>query len=81
MTYKLFLQKFEFWYQNNSEFRDDFKTVENNAKNLLIKKLQQKKGVKLEYALFCSTNLQKFFENNFFCVHFFPIMSTDLKSA
>jgi len=35
----------------------------------------------MEYALFYTTNLQKFFESNFFCVHFFPIRSTDLKSA
>jgi hypothetical protein len=71
-----FFKKFEFWYQNNSEFRADFKTVEKTAKNLLTKK-----GAKLEYALFNTTNLQQFFANNSFCVHFFAIMFTDLKSA
>jgi hypothetical protein len=31
-------------FQNNAEFYADFETVEKNAKNSLIKKLQAKKG-------------------------------------
>jgi hypothetical protein len=37
-----FFTKFEYGYQNNSEFYADFETVDKNAKNLLTKKLQAK---------------------------------------
>ena len=75
-------KKFEYGgYQNNAEFYADFETAEKNAKNLLTKSYKQKKGAKMEHALFYTSNLQKFFANNFFCVHFFPIISMDLKSA
>ncbi len=57
MTYALFLIKFEFGYQNISEFYADFETVEKNAINLLTKKLQEKKCAKLEFVLFYTTNL------------------------
>jgi hypothetical protein len=67
MTLKKIFNKSEFWYQNNSKFCADFKTVEKTAKNL-----PTKKGAKLESVLF-NTKLQKFFENNFFCVHFFKL--------
>jgi hypothetical protein len=36
---------------------------------------------KIGVFLFHTTNLQTFLANNFFWVHFFPIISTDLKSA
>ncbi len=39
-----FCTKFEYGHQNNAEFYADFETVKKNAKNLLIKKLQAKKG-------------------------------------
>ncbi len=58
------------------EFFFDFETVEKNAKNL-----KAKKCTKLEFVFFYTTNLQKFLAKNFFCVHFFPIISMDLKSA
>ncbi len=45
------------------------------------KSYRQKKGAKLGTFLFYTTNLQKFLPNNFFWVHFFKIISTDLKSA
>jgi hypothetical protein len=47
----------------------------------LQKSYSQKKCEKSEILLFCTTNLQKFLANNFFWVVFFPIISTDLKSA
>ncbi len=58
------------------------------GKNSQQKSYKQKKGTKWESFLFytgtgttaLSTNIQKFLANNFFCVHFFPIVSTDLKS-
>jgi hypothetical protein len=52
MTLTFSSKKFEFWYQKNSEFCADFKTVEKNAKNLLKNSYKQKKGAKLEYILF-----------------------------
>jgi len=33
MTQKMFLKKFEYGYQNNSEFYADLESVEKNAKN------------------------------------------------
>jgi hypothetical protein len=39
----------------NAEFYADFKTVEENAKKLLIKKLQAKKCRNLEFAHFSIT--------------------------
>jgi hypothetical protein len=36
---------------------------------------------KSEVLLFYTTHLQKCFANNFFWIDFFPIISTDLKSA
>jgi hypothetical protein len=45
------------------------------------KRYRQKKCAKLEFVLFYTTNLNKFLANNFFCVHFFQIISTDLESA
>jgi hypothetical protein len=56
------------------------KLLRKNAKNSLTKKLQAKKGCKLEIFLFYTTNLQKFLTNKFFGVHFFSIISTDLKN-
>ncbi len=53
----LFFTKFEYGYQNNSEFYADFETVEKNAKNLLTKSYRQKKCAKLEFVLFYTTNL------------------------
>jgi hypothetical protein len=47
MTKKLFFTKFEYGYQNNTEFYADFETVEKNAKNLLTKKLQAKEVGKI----------------------------------
>ncbi len=38
--------KFEYGYQKYAELYADFETVEKNAKNLLTKKLQAKKGCK-----------------------------------
>ncbi len=61
-----------------------------NAQNFtLISKLlrkmrksyRQKKYAKLEFVLFYTTNLQQFWAGNFFWVQFFPIISTDFKSA
>ncbi len=49
-----------------------------NAKNLLTKKFQAKKCSKLEFVFFYITNLQMFLANNFFWMHFFPIIYTDL---
>ncbi len=46
MTQKLFFAKFEYRYQNSAENYTDCETVEKNSKNLLIKKLQAKKGEK-----------------------------------
>ncbi len=67
-------------------FNFGIKTSQNFALiSKLLRKMQksykQKKGAKFDYALFFTTNFQKYFANNFFCVHFFPIMSMDLKSA
>ncbi len=73
-----FFTKSETGYQNNSEFYSDFESVEKNAKNLLTKKLQAKE---VKFVLFYTTNLYKFLPNNLFYVHFFQIISTDLKSA
>jgi hypothetical protein len=42
-----FFTKFEYGYQNNSEFYADLESVGKNAKNLLTKKLQAKKCAKL----------------------------------
>jgi hypothetical protein len=42
-----FFTKFEYGYQNNSEFYADFETVEENAKNLLTKNLQAKEVCKI----------------------------------
>ncbi len=42
-----FFTKFEDGYQNNSEFYADLESVEKNAKNLLIKKLQAKEVCKI----------------------------------
>jgi hypothetical protein len=42
------------------------------------KKITSKKCRNLEFALFSITNLLKFSANNFFNVHLFPIISTDL---
>ncbi len=50
-------------------------------KNCKQKSYSQKKCVKFEFVLFYTTNLYKFLANNFFQVHFFQIISTDLKSA
>ncbi len=47
--------------------------------NLLTKSKSQN-SVKFEFLLFYISNLQKYLANNFFCVYFFPIISTDLKS-
>ena len=63
--------KFEYGYQKYAELYADFETVEKNAKNSLLKKLQAKKGANLGIFLFYTTNLRKFFANNFFWVHFF----------
>ncbi len=57
MTYTLFLIKFEYGYQNISEFYADFETVEKNAINLLTKSYRQKKCAKLEFVFFYTTNL------------------------
>ena len=78
---QFFFATIEYGYKNNSDFYADFKTVEENAKNLLTKSYKQKKGAKLVFALFYITNLPMFWANNFFWVHFFPITSTDLKLA
>ncbi len=45
------------------------------------KSYRQKKCANLEFVRFYTSNLYKFLANNFFYVHFFPIISTDLKSA
>jgi hypothetical protein len=45
-----------------------------------FKSCRQKKFRNSELALFSITNLLKFSVNNFFPVHLFPIISTDLKS-
>ncbi len=76
-----FFAKFEFGYQNNAKFYADFKTAEKNVKTLQTKKLWTKKCEKSEFLLFYTTNLQKYLANNFYWVDFFPIISTDLKSA
>ncbi len=47
MTENFFFTKFEYGYQNNSEFYADFETVEKIAKNLQTKKLQTKKVCKI----------------------------------
>jgi hypothetical protein len=77
----IFFTKFENGYQKSAEVYADFKTVKKNVKNSLTKKYRQKKGAKLEIFLFYTTNFQKFLANNFFWVHFFSIIYTDLKSA
>ncbi len=64
-----FFTKFEYGYQINAGFYTDLETPEQNAKNLLTKSYRQKKCAK------------KVLTNNFFWDHFFPIISTDLKSA
>ncbi len=38
------------------------------------------KCAKLEFVIFLTTNFQKYLAKNFFWVHFFPNISTDLKS-
>jgi hypothetical protein len=73
------LAKFKYNYSKVAEFYADL-TVEKNEKKLQ-KKLQVKKCRNLEFALFSITNLLKFSANNFFKLHLFPIISTDLKSA
>ena len=50
-------QKYKYGYQNNSEFYTDFETVEENAKNLLTKKLQAKEVCKIGVVNFPTTNL------------------------
>jgi hypothetical protein len=58
MTKNFFFTKFEYGYQNNSEFYADLESVEKNAKNLLTKKFQAKKVCKIGvYTLFYTTNL------------------------
>jgi hypothetical protein len=67
-------------YQYKTEFYADFETVEKMLKTNK-KRYRQKSGAKLEFVFFYTINLQKFLTNNFFNVHFFPIISTNLKSA
>jgi hypothetical protein len=57
------------------------KSLRKIATNLLIKKLQAKKGAKFEFFLFFTTKLQMFLTNSFLLVHFFVIIFTHLKSA
>jgi hypothetical protein len=42
-----FFTKFEYGYQNNSEFYADLESVEKNTKNLITKKLQAKEVGKI----------------------------------
>ncbi len=56
---------------NHAEFYADFETVEKNTN----------KCAKLDFVLFYTTNLQMFLTIKFFWVHFFSIISVDLKSA
>jgi hypothetical protein len=42
-----FFTKFEYGYQNNSEFYADLEYVEKNAKKLITKKLQAKEVCKI----------------------------------
>ncbi len=62
-------------YQNTAEFYADFETVDKNEKKILHKKVTGKKVSKIVVCplLYVQTN-------NFFCVHFFPIISTEIKS-
>jgi hypothetical protein len=65
-TKNFFFTKFEYGYQNNSEFYADLESVEKNATNAKQKSYRQKKCAKLEFVLFYTTNLYKFLANNFF---------------
>jgi hypothetical protein len=58
------------------------KLLRKMPKKLLTKKLWAKKVRKVGVChLQYKTNLQTFLANNFFCVHIFPIISKDSKSA
>jgi hypothetical protein len=59
----------------------DFKSGQEKRKIWKQKSYKSNKYARLEFVLFYTTNLQKFLANNFFWVHFFPIISTDLESA
>jgi hypothetical protein len=63
-----FFAKFEYGYQNNSEFYAGFESVEKKCKKLANKKVtgRQKTCAKLEFVLFYNINLYKFLANNFF---------------
>ncbi len=69
MIKTFYLQKLNMGIKTTQNFYADFETVEKNVKNLPTKKVSKIGVSPLLYT------------TNFFCVDFFPIVSTDLKSA